>query len=102
MSLRQEIIIVSKELLLKGGFAQLSMRKIAKKAGVTATSIYLYFKNKDELLLALVEESIEKLTAVLKDALDPSAGPWNNLKGWRLPMCNMHSIIRRSTKSSIW
>ncbi|MDX1591793.1 MAG: TetR/AcrR family transcriptional regulator [Balneolaceae bacterium] len=80
MSLRQEIIIVSKELLLKGGFAQLSMRKIAKKAGVTATSIYLYFKNKDELLLALVEESIEKLTAVLKDALDPSAGPVEQLE----------------------
>jgi AcrR family transcriptional regulator len=80
MSLRREIIDVSKELLLKDGFAKLSMRKIAKKAGVTATSIYLYFKNKDELLLALVEESIERLTAALKEALDPAAGPVDQLE----------------------
>lgn len=80
MSLRREIIDVSKELLLKDGFAKLSMRKIAKKAGVTATSIYLYFKNKDELLLALVEESIERLTAALKEALDPAAGPVEQLE----------------------
>ena len=80
MSLRREIIDVSKELLLKEGFAKLSMRKIANRAGVTATSIYLYFKNKDELLLALVEESIERLTSALKEAIDPDADPVRQLE----------------------
>lgn len=80
MSLRQEIIDVSKELLLKEGFGKISMRKIAAKAGVSATSIYLYFKNKDELLLALIEESIEKLNSALKEAAEPDSGPVERLE----------------------
>ncbi|WP_069130144.1 TetR/AcrR family transcriptional regulator [Rhodohalobacter halophilus] len=75
MSLREEILDVSKELLLKHGFSKMSMRKIAKKANVTATSIYLHFKNKDDLLLALVEESIAKLNLVLRNSLDESVSP---------------------------
>lgn len=80
MSLREEILEVSKELLLKHGFSKISMRKIARKADVTATSIYLHFKNKDDLLLALVEESISNLTKVLRNALDEDASPVEQLE----------------------
>lgn len=69
MSLREEILDVSKELLIKNGFGNISMRKIAKRLDVTATSIYLYFKNKDELLLSLIEESINDLNRSLKNSL---------------------------------
>lgn len=80
MSLREEILDVSKELLLKHGFSKISMRKIAKKANVTATSIYLHFKNKDDLLLALVEESIANLNRVLRNTLDEAASPIEQLE----------------------
>ncbi len=79
MSLREEILEVSKDLLLSQGFSKMSMRRIAKRADVTATSIYLHFKNKDDLLLALVEESITRLNRSLRDALDPNAGPVEQL-----------------------
>jgi AcrR family transcriptional regulator len=72
MSLREEILEVSKEILIEDGFSKMSMRKIAKRADITATSIYLHFKNKDDLLLALIEESIENLKKVLMDVIDPS------------------------------
>lgn len=65
MSLRQDILDVSKELLVREGFSKMSMRRIARNTGVSATSIYLYFKNKDDLLLTLIEESIEKLKQAL-------------------------------------
>ncbi len=71
MSLREEILDVSKRILIKNGFSKISMRKIAKEADVTATSIYLHFKNKDDLLLALIEDSVEHLNAELMEALDP-------------------------------
>lgn len=71
MSLREEILDVSKRILIKNGFNKISMRKIAKEADVTATSIYLHFKNKDDLLLALIEDSVEHLNAELMEALDP-------------------------------
>jgi len=74
MSLREEILEVSKELLIKEGFSKLSMRRIAERADVSATSIYLYFQNKDDLLLALIEESIENLKVSLMEVVDASKG----------------------------
>lgn len=72
MSLREDILEVSRILLVKDGFGKMSMRKIAKRAGVSATSIYLHFQNKDELLLALIESSISKLAAALEANLADS------------------------------
>ncbi|MEX0995219.1 MAG: TetR/AcrR family transcriptional regulator [Balneolaceae bacterium] len=61
MSLRNQILEVSRSMLVEEGFSSLSMRKIARKIDVSATSIYLHFKNKDHLLLTLIEESVEEL-----------------------------------------
>lgn len=79
MSLRDEILTVSKDLLIEDGFGKLSMRKIAKRANVTATSIYLHFENKDELLLTLVQESIESLKKVLLNTIDDSLDAFTQL-----------------------
>jgi AcrR family transcriptional regulator len=64
--LRDEILEISRSMLFKDGYKSLSMRKIAKKAGVTATSIYLYFENKDHLLHTLIEESVEDLSRYIE------------------------------------
>lgn len=72
MSLRNEILEVSKDLLVEHGFGKLSMRNIAKRANVTATSIYLHFDNKDDLLLTLIEESIKHLKEELVCEIDSS------------------------------
>lgn len=70
MSLREDILQVSRDLLIKNGFGKMSMRKIAGKVNVSATSIYLHFENKDDLLLALIETSIAKLAAALENPLE--------------------------------
>lgn len=70
MALRNDILQVSKDLLLKEGFSKMSMRRIAKRANVTATSIYLHFENKDDLLLTLIEESIKQLKQALHGAVN--------------------------------
>lgn len=70
MSLRNEILEVSRNLLIQHGFDKLTMRNIAKSANVTATSIYLHFENKDDLLLTLIEESIEHLKEQLVREID--------------------------------
>lgn len=68
--LRDEILEISRSMLFKEGYKSLSMRKIAKKAEVSATSIYLYFENKDHLLHTLIEESVEDLSRYIeKNAL---------------------------------
>lgn len=80
MSLRNEILQISKDLLIKEGFSKISMRRIAGRANITATSIYLHFENKDDLLLTLIEESIKKLKHALQDAVDKEYGMIDQLK----------------------
>lgn len=81
MSLRNEILEVSRDLLVERGFGKLSMRNIAKRANVTATSIYLHFDNKDDLLLALIEESIEHLKETLVQEFDSTKDFIQQLEG---------------------
>lgn len=80
MSLRNEILQVSKDLLIKEGFSKMSMRRIAGRANITATSIYLHFENKDDLLLTLIEESIKKLKQALQNAVNKEYGWIDQLK----------------------
>lgn len=72
MSLRNEILEVSRDLLIQQGFGKLTMRNIAKRANVTATSIYLHFESKEDLLLTLIEESIEHLKEHLLEEIESS------------------------------
>lgn len=62
ISLRDKILETSRHILYSEGHKALSMRVIAKEVGVSATSIYLHFKNKDHLMHTLIEESVEELS----------------------------------------
>lgn len=69
--LRDQILDISRHMLFQYGYTSLSMRKIAKQANVSATSIYLYFENKDHLMHTLIEESVEDLSLFIESkALD--------------------------------
>jgi AcrR family transcriptional regulator len=69
-SLRQEILDAARDILLTEGYAQLSMRSIAKRIEYSPTTIYLYFKNKEELLYHLCDEVFERLLDILEKAGD--------------------------------
>src|SRR5437763_10712460 len=49
-------------------FDSLSLRRVARAAGVVPTAFYRHFDSMDELGLALVEESFRTLRAMLRDA----------------------------------
>ncbi len=49
------------ELLMERNPEQIGMRDIAKACGVTATSIYHYYKDKDKLFQEIALESLEQL-----------------------------------------
>ena len=79
MSLRETILTESRSMMIREGFANLSMRKIATEVGVTATSIYLHFKNKEDLLYALMDESISELNNKLQQAAESGSDPLESL-----------------------
>ena len=49
------ILEIARDLLSEGGLERLSMRAVAQRAGVSATAIYHYFANKQELVERIVE-----------------------------------------------
>ncbi|MFV1883575.1 MAG: TetR/AcrR family transcriptional regulator [Balneola sp.] len=65
-SLREKILDTSRRFLFTKGYNSLSMRKIANEVGASATSIYLYFENKDHLVHTLIEESVEELSVAIE------------------------------------
>lgn len=67
---RERILDIALDIILKQGFDNLSIRKIASRLGVTATTIYNYYTNKDELNLMIRVRGFETLHAMLKKASD--------------------------------
>jgi AcrR family transcriptional regulator len=59
------------------GFDSLSLRRVARAAGVVPTAFYRHFDSMDELGLALVEESAATLRSMLRDAREGGAEPRN-------------------------
>jgi AcrR family transcriptional regulator len=59
--LRLDILTAARELFVKEGFANVSMRRIAEKIEYSPTTIYLYFEDKYDLLDCIVEERLQEL-----------------------------------------
>lgn len=70
----EEILDGAHALVARDGLPGLSMPALARHLGAGVTSIYWYFRNKEELLVALAE----RVTRDLYDALPPIGdGPWD-------------------------
>lgn len=66
---RQIIMEAAQELFSLKGFEQTTMADIARSAEIAAGTIYLYFKSKEELFYALIQEGMRKLLEDLKNAV---------------------------------
>ena len=55
-TLRDTLLELSRNIADKEGIDAVNIRAIAQKAGVATGTVYNYFANKDEILLALTEE----------------------------------------------
>ncbi|MFN8686825.1 MAG: TetR/AcrR family transcriptional regulator [Acidobacteriota bacterium] len=60
-ALRQKILQAATELFLKDGFDSVTMRAIADRIEYAPSTIYLYFKNKIEIVDAICVETFEVL-----------------------------------------
>jgi AcrR family transcriptional regulator len=64
--LRQQILDAARELLVREGYEALSMRRVAERIDYSPTAIYLHFKDKQELVFSLCEETFAKLVHELE------------------------------------
>jgi AcrR family transcriptional regulator len=67
----QELLAAALDLFVEKGFASTRLEDVAKRAGVSKGTLYLYFENKEELFKAVVRENI---VPAIGDAEDIIAG----------------------------
>ncbi len=77
---RNEILDSAREIFINDGYDQFSMRKLAEKIDYSPTTIYLYFKNKDELLFAICEEFFAQFFRELSRIRSVSQDPVETLR----------------------
>ena len=64
---RQHLLECAKKEFLEKGYMKASLRNICKEAGVTTGALYFFFKDKEDLLAALVEEPLQQLYVVMEE-----------------------------------
>src|SRR2546423_12569208 len=65
--LKTQILMAARQIFVRDGYENFSMRKLAQRIEYSPGSIYLHFKNKEELFDSLVEESFARLLKTLTD-----------------------------------
>ena len=68
--LRNALLEAGEQLLVKRGVAALSLREVAKLAGVSHAAPYRHFKGKAALMQVLAESGFKRLHAVIRTAVD--------------------------------
>jgi TetR/AcrR family fatty acid metabolism transcriptional regulator len=66
---RERILRAAIRVFARKGFYSTRVSEIAKAAGVADGTIYLYFKNKDDVLISIFQDRITKLLEVLGAAI---------------------------------
>lgn len=78
--LRQEILDAASELFVRDGYENVSMRRIAGKIEYSPTTIYIYFKDKAELLEQVCKETFARLVQRLCKIMEQPGDPVEGLK----------------------
>ncbi len=76
----QKILAAAVEVFSEKGFYNSRVSDIAKRANVADGTIYLYFKNKDDILITLFEEEFGKIVEELRAEMDKEKGPIEKIR----------------------
>lgn len=60
------------EMIVKQGFDGFSMQKLAKAAGVSPATLYIYYKDREDLIMQLWEDLFKEMTEATLKNFDPS------------------------------
>jgi AcrR family transcriptional regulator len=74
-ALRQQILDAAAALFLEQGYDGFSLRQVAERIGYSATTIYLFFKSREELLFTLADDGFTRFGAQIAEAATAHADP---------------------------
>ena len=82
-----EIIAAALEAFVERGYAATKLEDVARRAGITKGTMYLYFANKEELFKAVVREAVVPVLALGERLAEEHRGTSSDLlaaliRGW--------------------
>ena len=78
---RKELLTIAESIFLQKGYEQSSIDDILKASGISKGAFYHYFKSKDEVLAASIENLLDEAVAFLQPTVDdPSLGAMDKFK----------------------
>jgi len=72
---RNNILMSGKKLFARKGFFETTVDDIARKANIGKGTFYIYFKNKEQLLFAILEEGLFRLLSLLRECKNSLRDP---------------------------
>ena len=101
---RHEIFHQVVKIFLKKGFQETSMREIAEAAGLGKSTLYDYFRTKDEILLYFFEDEINDLTESAQKIVAQALPADVRLRGvvkvhFEYLQANKHLLMRLSVEA---
>ena len=77
---KQELLDAAAKRFCREGYDRASTRDIANDVGILSGSIYYHFESKEQLLVAVHEEGIRRITHEVLQAIGPVSDPWDRLE----------------------
>src|SRR5690348_13306354 len=65
---RGEILAAARRVAEREGARNLSLRGVAAEAGFAPAALYVYFRNKDEMMLALAADDLSNVAHAMREA----------------------------------
>jgi len=75
MDYRQRILTAFKEIAVQRGFSSVTMDELSARAGVSKRTVYRYFKSKEEIINALLDDFLSNLEQRILQILDSRENP---------------------------
>jgi AcrR family transcriptional regulator len=79
---RQRLIAAAWSILERTGFAGLKVQRVAAEAKLSTRSFYRHFADKDQLLIVLVDDEIDRAAAYLSRTVQRADGPVAAVSAW--------------------
>lgn len=104
---RSELIDAARRLFIDDGYEATSMAALARAAGVAANTIYWYFDDKDDVLIAVLDAVLADALADYASMIDrplPEQVLWTvqQLQQMRRLVTTVHARIGRSEALNAW
>ncbi len=72
---RAHILAAARRCFIRDGFHQTSMQDLVREAGMSSGAVYRYFASKDAMIIAIAEENLDQIVAIVRESFAHGADP---------------------------